>query len=71
MNIIIAGTGKVGATLVRQLAAEGHDLTLVDFNKSLLERTVERYDVMAVEGNCASNHTLYAPNVLLTPQSYQ
>ena len=54
MNIIIAGNGKVGSTLVRQLAAEGHDLTLIDFNKQLLERTVEQFDVMAVEGNWAS-----------------
>ena len=32
MNIIIAGSGKVGHTLARQLAAEGHDLTLIDTN---------------------------------------
>ena len=54
MNIIIAGGGKVGVTLVRQLAAEGHDLTLIDANKRVLEKIVEQYDVMAVQGNCAS-----------------
>ena len=27
MNIIIAGDGKVGATLTRLLSAEGHDIT--------------------------------------------
>ena len=30
MNIIIAGIGKIGKTLAKQLAAEGHDLTLID-----------------------------------------
>ena len=30
MNIIIAGDGKVGATLTRLLAAEGHDITLIE-----------------------------------------
>ena len=54
MHIIIAGNGKVGATLMRQLSAEGHDLTLIDLKKNKLESAVEQYDVMAVEGNCAS-----------------
>ena len=54
MNIIIAGSGKVGVTLTRRLAAEGHDLTLIDSNQHTLEETSERYDVMGVQGNCAS-----------------
>ena len=33
MKIIIAGDGKVGTALVRQLSAEGHVLTLVDMNQ--------------------------------------
>ena len=39
MNIIIAGGGKVGQTLARQLSAEGHDLTLIDRNNQVLEKT--------------------------------
>ena len=58
MHIIIAGIGKVGASLMRQLSLEGHDLTLIDENKALLERCVERFDTMAVCGNCASMQTL-------------
>ncbi len=58
MNIIIAGGGKVGATLVRQLGAEGHDLTVIDLNNAALEATVEQYDVMGVQGNCASMEVL-------------
>lgn len=54
MKIIIAGTGKVGTTLVRLLSAEGHDLTMIDRNSHVLSAIVEQYDVMAVEGNCAS-----------------
>ena len=54
MNIIIAGDGRVGSTLARQLSAEGYDLTLIDSNSSVLEASVERYDVMAIHGNCAS-----------------
>ena len=58
MNIIIAGNGKVGMTLVRELSEEGHDLTIIDLDKSILSATQDQYDVMAVEGNCASMPTL-------------
>ena len=30
MNIIIAGAGKVGYAVARQLVAEGHDVALLD-----------------------------------------
>jgi trk system potassium uptake protein TrkA len=58
MNIIIAGHGKVGSTLTRQLAAEGHNITLVDSNPRVINDSVERYDVMAVHGNCATMEVL-------------
>lgn len=58
MKIIIAGDGKVGAMLTRQLSAEGNDLTLIDNNGKVLESTEERYDIMAVQGNCASMDVL-------------
>ena len=58
MNIIIAGGGKVGAILTRQLAAEGHDLTLIDVDSNVLSATAEHYDTMAISGNCASMEVL-------------
>ena len=58
MNIIIAGTGKVGLTLARQLAAENHNVTLIDTDSSVLQSAAERLDVMAVCGNCASREVL-------------
>ena len=63
MKIILAGDGKVGMALVRQLTAEGHDLTLIDLNKAKLEETAERNDVMAVAGNCAAMETLLEAGV--------
>ena len=63
MNIIIAGGGKVGQTLARQLAAEGHSLTMIDQNNLVLERTVERYDAIGVAGNCASMEVLQQAGV--------
>ena len=39
MKIIIAGDGKVGSMLTRQLSAEGYDITLIDANPKVLETT--------------------------------
>ena len=63
MDIIIAGTGKTGKTLARQLIAEGHDLTLIDTNSRVLESTMEQFDAMAVCGNCASKEVLLQAGV--------
>jgi len=63
MNIIIAGGGKVGFTLARQLSAEKHDITLIDSNQQVLHSGMERFDVMAVHGNCASMETLLQAGV--------
>lgn len=58
MDIIIAGGGKVGLTMARQLAAEGHNLTIIDQNTQILEDTVQRYDALGICGNCASREVL-------------
>ena len=63
MNIIIAGDGKVGSMLTQQLSTEGHDITVIDSNSRVLEATVERYDVIAVHGNCASMDVLLQAGV--------
>ena len=53
MNIIIAGDGKVGSMLTRQLSSEGHDITVIDSNAAV-QQSEERSDVMSVRGNAAS-----------------
>ena len=63
MKIIIAGVGKVGSTLARQLSASGYDITLIDVKQQVLESNVEKYDVMAVLGNCATMETLLQAGV--------
>lgn len=64
MNIIIAGGGRVGFTIARQLSSEGHDITLIDSDRELLETSMERYDVIAVHGNCASMSTLRQAGIM-------
>ena len=63
MNIIVAGAGKTGLTLARQMVAEGHNITLIDTDNRVLESAVERYDAMAVCGNCASKAVLLQAGV--------
>ena len=58
MNIIIAGGGRVGSTLARQLSAEGCDLTLIDQDDSVLRAGMERFDIIGISGNCASMEVL-------------
>ena len=64
MHIIIAGHGKVGITLLQQLSQEGHDLTLIDMNRTVLDGAVTRHDVMAVQGNCAAQQVLLDAGVM-------
>ncbi len=63
MNIIIAGDGKVGSLLTRQLSSEGHDVTVIDCDAKVLESSVEHYDVISVHGNCASMAVLQQAGV--------
>ena len=54
LNIIIAGCGKVGITLIDQLTKEGHYITVIDKNPTKLQTLSNNYDVMTVCGNGAS-----------------
>ena len=63
MKIIIAGVGKIGKTLAKQLASEGHDLTLIDEKNRVLESVAEEFDAMGVCGNCASMEVLKSAGI--------
>ncbi len=64
MNIIIAGDGKVGSTLTRQLTQEGYNVTVIDSDAKVLQSSVERYDVISVHGNCAAMRVLQQAGVM-------
>ena len=51
MKIILVGSGKVGTALARQLSEEGHNVTVVDTNKTRVEHLTESYDVLGIVGN--------------------
>lgn len=64
MKIIVAGIGKVGTSIAKQLSAEGYDVTLIDTNQTLLSNAVERYDALVIQGNCASLPVLLDAGVM-------
>ena len=58
MKIIIAGAGKVGATLAEHLSAEGHSITILDVADDTLARLSNQLDVMCLRGSCSSREVL-------------
>lgn len=54
MKIVIAGCGMVGRELTQRLSQEGHDVTAIDTDPRRIEEVGNLYDVMGVEGSCAS-----------------
>ena len=54
LNIIIVGCGKVGTTLIKRLADEGHNVTFIDSNPTIVEKLSNTFDVMGIAGNGAT-----------------
>lgn len=54
MKIVVAGNGKVGFAVCKQLAKENHDITLIDNNVNTLKEAGMNLDIMTICGNAAS-----------------
>ncbi|MBR4474447.1 MAG: Trk system potassium transporter TrkA [Oscillospiraceae bacterium] len=59
MKIVIAGAGKIGLAIARQMCAEGHDITLIDQRQDRLDKALNSLDVIGVCGNCSALSTLH------------
>lgn len=58
MKIIIAGAGRVGASIVNNLARESNDLFLIDTNAELLAEIQQQLDIATLCGNVTDPDTL-------------
>lgn len=58
MNIIIVGCGKVGYTLVEQLANEDHNIVVIDEKPEKVQYITDRLDAMGIVGNGVNHKTL-------------
>ena len=54
MKIVIAGGGKVGETLCRELSLENNDVVLIEKKQWRLERVISKTDIARQQGNAAS-----------------
>jgi trk system potassium uptake protein TrkA len=63
MNIVIVGDGKVGYTIAQQLVEEGHDLTIIENKKQVLENTVNSLDVVGILGSGTDPDVLEQANI--------
>ncbi|MBE5740365.1 MAG: Trk system potassium transporter TrkA [Clostridiales bacterium] len=53
MKIVIIGLGTIGKTILKVLAKENHNITIIDEKKDKIEELIEKYDVSGVVGNGA------------------
>ena len=63
MKIVIAGAGEVGSHLAKMLSNEANDITVIDFDQERLDALSANADVVTVEGNPSTIHTLHEAGV--------
>ncbi|MBR5733297.1 MAG: NAD-binding protein, partial [Lachnospiraceae bacterium] len=63
MKIIIVGLGETGNTLVKALANDKHDITVIDQDSALVDSVTDEFSVNGVVGSGASKETLLKAGV--------
>lgn len=58
MNIIVAGCGKIGESIIKSLVSENLNITAIDTNTNVINEITNIYDVIGVHGNAADCETL-------------
>ncbi len=64
LHIIIVGCGKIGSTLVEMLSKEGHDISIIDQDSTMIQSISNTYDVLGIIGNGASFKTQTEAGIL-------
>lgn len=63
MKITVVGCGKIGRTILSSLVSEGHNVTAIDKDSSVIAEITNIYDVMGVCGNGVDWDTLSEADV--------
>ena len=63
MNIVILGAGTVGTSIAEILCANGHNVTIVDRSRKVLDDVEEQLDVQSVCGSACDAITLFQAGV--------
>lgn len=51
MKIIIVGAGKIGTSIVHHVSDEAHEVIVIDTKPAVIEKIVNKYDVMGITGS--------------------
>ena len=63
MKIVVVGGGKVGEVICQELSTEENDIVLIDKNQDLIDRLLNKFDIMGICGNGASYDILVEQNL--------
>ena len=58
MKLIIAGAGRIGASLAEQLSADGHHICIIDRDTETLRHVSDDLDVICLEGSATNPDVL-------------
>ena len=58
MKIVVVGAGGIGSCLIRFLAEEHHEITVIDKSPKVIETVTDRYEVNGICGSAASYSVL-------------
>lgn len=51
MDIVVVGGGKLGQVIIQDLIKEGHNLTLIDNDPTVIDDLIDEVDIKGVKGN--------------------
>lgn len=54
MKIVIVGGGKVGEVICRDLVSDANDIVLIEKDPDIVDRMMNKFDIMGIVGNGAS-----------------
>ncbi len=63
MKIVIGGAGKVGSLIIEELAAEDHELILIEKQSDVLEQSIAKADISGLVGSASSIEDLLEAGV--------
>ena len=58
MDIIVAGCGKIGKSIIKSMLKENHNVTVIDINRNVVSSMTDTLDVLGIVGNCTSYDVL-------------
>ena len=60
MKIIVCGAGRVGHGIARRLSSDGHNVSVIDENPTLIQAITSELEVQGFTGHAAHPHILKA-----------